>query len=137
MVLIKFGVRHGSILGPLLFLVLVSDMARTMGVKEDEYVTYADDSSFWQTAGTVEEVIAKLTSIAKKFTMFTLESGLSLNAGKTQLLISSNAGDVSWVVLKVNGQDIKPRVVIKMLGVSYDRKFSAAPHLKNMLVATR
>jgi hypothetical protein len=137
MVLIKFGVRQGSILGPLLFLVLVSDMARTMGVKEDEYVTYADDSNFWQTAGTVEEVIAKLTSIAKKFTKFTLESGLSLNAGKTQLLISSSAGDVSEVVLNVNGQDIKPRDVIEMLGVSYDRKFSAAPHLKNMLVATR
>jgi hypothetical protein len=39
--------------------------------------------------------------------------------------------------LNVNGQDIKPRDVIEMLGVSYDRKFSAALHLKNMLVATR
>jgi hypothetical protein len=134
MVLIKFGVLQGSILGPLLFLVLFSKMARTMGVKEDEYVTYADDSNFWQTAVTVEEVIAKLTSIAKKFTKFTLESGLFLNAGKTQLLISSSTGDVSEAVLNVNVQDIKPRDIIEMLDVSYDRKFSAAPHLKNMLV---
>jgi hypothetical protein len=43
-----YSVRQGSILGPILFIVLVSGMAKYLGVEEGGNVVYADDSNVWQ-----------------------------------------------------------------------------------------
>jgi hypothetical protein len=42
-----YGVRQGSILGPILFIILTSGMAEFLGIREDENVVYADDSNIW------------------------------------------------------------------------------------------
>jgi hypothetical protein len=64
---VLYGVCQGSILGPLLFIILVSGMAKFLGVKEGENVVYADDSNVWQTGNNVEEVVRKLTEKAALF----------------------------------------------------------------------
>jgi hypothetical protein len=46
---VLYGVRQGSILGPILFIILTSGMAEFLGVKEEENIVYADDSNIWQT----------------------------------------------------------------------------------------
>jgi hypothetical protein len=40
---VLYGVRQGSILGPILFIILTRGMAEFLGVREDENVVYADD----------------------------------------------------------------------------------------------
>jgi hypothetical protein len=45
-----YGVRQGSILGPILFINLTIGMANFLGVEEDENIVYADDSNVWQGA---------------------------------------------------------------------------------------
>jgi hypothetical protein len=57
---VLYGVRQGSILGPLLFIIIVSGMAKFLGVEEEENVVYADDSNMWQTGNNVEEAVRKL-----------------------------------------------------------------------------
>jgi hypothetical protein len=42
---VLYGVRQGSILGPILFIVLVSGMAAYLGVEDGENVVYADNSN--------------------------------------------------------------------------------------------
>jgi hypothetical protein len=42
---VLYGVRQGSILGPLLFIILTSSMAEFLGMKEKENIVYADDSN--------------------------------------------------------------------------------------------
>jgi hypothetical protein len=61
LIAIRYGVRQGSILGPVLFLVLISDMANALGISDDENVVYADNTTIWQAGKTVAEVINKLT----------------------------------------------------------------------------
>jgi hypothetical protein len=92
LIAVRYGVRQGSILGPILFLVLISDMANALGIGNDENVVYADDTTIWQTGKTVAEVVDKLTGKAAKFAEWSRGSGLTMNASKTQLLLSSNAG---------------------------------------------
>jgi hypothetical protein len=42
---VLYSVRQGSILGPILFIILTSGMAEFLGVREDENVVYEDDSN--------------------------------------------------------------------------------------------
>jgi hypothetical protein len=50
------GVGQGSILGPILFIILTSGMASFIGVEEDEIIVNVDDSNVWQTGSTKEDV---------------------------------------------------------------------------------
>jgi hypothetical protein len=134
---VLYGVRQGSILRPLLFIILVSSMAKFLGVEEGENVVYADDSNVWQTGNNVEEVVRKLTEKVALFVEYTRSMSLSMNAAKTQLLLSTHAGNVSEVTVEVEGNTILPGNVIKLLGVRYDRKLTTIPHVKSLLTAVR
>jgi hypothetical protein len=73
-------------------LVLISDMANSLGIGNDENVVYADDTTIWQAGNTVAEVVYKLTGKAARFAEWSRGSGLTMNASKTQLLLTANAG---------------------------------------------
>jgi hypothetical protein len=134
---VLYGVRQGSILGQILFILLVSGMAAYLGIGDGENVVYADDSNVWQVGRIVEEVARKLTAKATRFVDYTRSMGLFMNASKTQLLFSSNAGNVRDVTVEVEGCTIKPTNTIELLGVCYDRKLSTTPHVRSLLAAVR
>jgi hypothetical protein len=92
LIVVRYDVRQGSILGPVLFLVLISDMADALGIGDDENVVYADDTTIWQAGMTVAEVVDKLTGKAARFVEWSRGSGLTMNASKTQLLLTASAG---------------------------------------------
>jgi hypothetical protein len=60
-----------------------------------------------------------------------------MNAGKTQLLVSSNAGPTSGLTVRVGNDDIKCSETLELLGVGYDRKLSAAPHADKKIKAAK
>jgi hypothetical protein len=64
---VRYGLRQGSILGPVLFLVLISNTASALGIGDDKIVVYADNTTVWQGGKTVTEVIDKLTERAARF----------------------------------------------------------------------
>jgi hypothetical protein len=112
-------------------------MAEFLGVKEEENIVYADDSNVWQTGSNKEEVARKLAEKAALFVEYMRRMGLSMNAAKTQLLLSSHAGNVSETTVEVDGNTIHPGNVIELLGVRYDRKLLTTPHIKSLLGAVR
>jgi hypothetical protein len=130
---VLYGVHQGSILGPILLIILTSGMAKFLGVKEEENIVYADDSNVWRTGSNGEEVVRKLAEKAALFVEYTRRMGLSMNAAKTQLLLSSHAGNMSETTVEVDGNTIHPGDVIELLGVRYDRKLSTTPHIKLVL----
>jgi hypothetical protein len=134
---VLYGVRQGSILGPILFIILTSGMASFVGVEEDENIVYADDSNVWQTGSRKEDVARKLTEKAALFVEYTGKMGLSMNASKTQLLFSSRAGNVTETPVEVDGSVIYPVDTIELLGVRYNRKLSTMTHIKALLTAVR
>jgi hypothetical protein len=105
---VLYGVRHGSILGPTLFIILVSNMARSPGMGDVENVVYADENNIWQTGRDVNEVVRKLTEKAANFADYMRRMGLSMNASKTQLLLSANVGNVANLNMMVYGNTNSP-----------------------------
>jgi hypothetical protein len=91
LIAVRYSARQGSILGPVLFLVLISDMANALGIGDDENVVYADDTTIWQAGKMVAEVVDKLTGKATRFAEWSRGSGLTMNASKTQILLMANA----------------------------------------------
>jgi hypothetical protein len=85
----------------------------------------------------VEEVFRKLTEKAALFVDYTRSMGLSMNASKTQLLLSANAGNVADVTMDVDGNTITPSNTIELLGIGYDRKLLMTPHIRSLLADVR
>jgi hypothetical protein len=90
---VEFGVRQGPILGPLLFLLHMSDLHGYLGMGEEDNALYADNVTTWESGISVLEVKKVLEARTVLFTEFARKNGLALNAGKTQLLYSWTAGN--------------------------------------------
>ena len=58
-----FGVPQGSILGPLLFNVLLCDLF--LIIENTDTASYADDNTLYTTVNSIEEVIQKLEKSSK------------------------------------------------------------------------
>jgi hypothetical protein len=89
------------------------------------------------TANTWVEVKKGLEDAAAKFSTWAKGNGLAMNAGKTQLLVSANAGPAADLSVQVGGNTISCGDTIELLGVNFDRKMTTAPHVDDLVKATR
>jgi hypothetical protein len=139
-VAVKYGVRQGSILGPLLYLVHVADMPDTVSVAvEDDNLngTYADDSQVAAVGKTTESVLGDLSKKAELFTKWAKGNGLAINGGKTQLLLSSGARYNADTAITVDDKTVKPRDELELLGVTLNRRLEFNPHNKQVVANAR
>jgi hypothetical protein len=136
-VAVKYGVRQGSILGPVLFTIHMRDLPAFLGVGDDSIIIYANDSNIWTVGRNVNDVQAALEQLAAKFAKFNAVNGLVLNAAKTQLLYNSAAGNSDQASVSVDKNIIMPGKTMEMLGVKFNRQLSTAPHTNAMVAATK
>ena len=124
------GVAQGSILGPLLFLVMVADLPKyvTKDFKNGKLMSYADDSTLSVISKTKEGLKSDLESMAKRMIEYCSKNGLIINSSKTQLLVSWN-GDFK---VCVGSSIITAESEICLLGIDYDKNFSTAPYLRGL-----
>ncbi len=130
------GVPQGSLLGPLLFTALTSDLPAFLtddGNNSTIGVTlYADDTCVWAAHKDPEAARDELERAASRLLSYALENSLALNPAKTQLLWTSSPSSISVGTTIINPQD-----ELLLLGVRFDRKLSLKPHLRVLAGSAR
>ncbi|QQP51054.1 Putative RNA-directed DNA polymerase from transposon BS [Caligus rogercresseyi] len=117
---IKYGVRQGSVLGPLLFILLTADLPDYLRVAVNpeaqlEVLLYADDTSIVISAPSWEQVDFAMGSASKALEAYSNINGLHLNVGKTQ-------------TLRLGAPDTPSTATLDLLGVTVSRNLTFGLH---------
>jgi hypothetical protein len=83
---VEYEVLQGSILGPILFLVIVANIPEFIGGPENSTLMYADDLGVWAVGEDVQEVIERLKMSAGRVVAFAGGNGLHHKAYVIKLL---------------------------------------------------
>ena len=85
---ILFGVPQGSMLGPILFNIFLSDLF--LVVQNVDFASYADDNTIYGTGDKIDEVIFSLQESFKKFFKRFADNQIKTNEDKCHLIVSTN-----------------------------------------------
>lgn len=124
------GVPQGSILGPLLFTILVSDMRRS--IWNGSYITYADDTNlYWESeVDTVNSVIDTANQVLEQVSNYCVDTCLRLNETKCKYIFIGSKPAIRKLKMvdkndvKINGKVLESLEFAKVLGVLFDEVLS-------------
>ena len=82
---VTYGTAQGSILGPLIFILYVNDIFKSLD-QDNSVFMFADDTLLISKAETIEEVTAKAEQNLRKMSNWCQANKLSINYGKTKFM---------------------------------------------------
>ena len=130
----KHGVPQGSCLGPLLYSIFTNDFPLVLN--KAHISMYADDSTIYLAAATVDDLNANLASEMTKVVDWINNSKLILNVSKTNCIIIGTNHSLSSkpkLSLTINKTVINQLEEVKLLGVIIDNKLSWDKHIQKVV----
>ena len=143
--IIDQGIPQGSLIAPLLFSILISDLP-TVVSKYTNVVQYADDVAIWLNCNlrknTKNRTVKYIETIYQRdinaINNYMKLNGLQLSSEKT-LLILFNNGQNSTVLpkLTLNNESLRYEQSVKFLGVHFTRNLSWKMHINHLITKAR
>lgn len=127
---VDLGVPQGSVLGPLLFLLYINDIAEVIN---DNCVVrlFADDALIYTTGFSSQEINDNLNEQMVKIEEWLDKNRLDVNVNKTKVMIIRGVRKTvveSNVVIKLKGEILEMVNEIKYLGIIIDKNLNFSAH---------
>lgn len=125
---VKCGVPQGSILGPILFLIYINDLASIC--RKTLPFLFADDTNLFISGNDIDEITKDLNHELVEISSWLKINKLSLNIKKTHyMLFSSKRNKPDNLCIKIDGSLIEEVEYTKFLGVYIDNKLNWKKHI--------
>ena len=133
------GVPQGSILGPLLFTVLLNDIKSV--IKNCRHHCYADDTQIFKKTNiqNIAECVTLINKDLDNIATFSINNCLQINADKSHFIILgtkkklSELNHVDIPEVKMNNEVISREKEVKNLGVIFDETLSFNKHITEII----
>ena len=119
-IIMKYGVPQGSVLGPLLFLVYINDLHKSI-----KYCTtrhFADDTNLLIKNKSLKQLNKHVNIDLRNLCKWLKSNKISLNASKTELLLFRHPNkELNYnLKIKIDGKKLLPSKYVKYLGLYID-----------------
>ena len=124
---IVYGVPQGSVLGPLLFSIDLTDLFYKC--EDSNIANYADDTTPYACGENIRVVISELQSLAFRLFKRFENNHMKANPGKSHILLSNKKTEK---VKKINDVVITSSVEEKLLGITLDSELKFEKHITDI-----
>lgn len=129
--IIENGTPQGSVISPLLFIIMINDVFATIDKNVNKSL-FADDGALWFRGRNVEYIVNKMQAALKNVEEWSYKWGFKFSVEKTKYIFFTNKR--SSIDLKINlyNKEIEQVKVIRFLGMWFDTKITWNVHINKM-----
>ena len=124
---IENGTPQGSIISPILFLVMINDLPAS--ITKTEATLFADDSCLFTSGKNLSYIVHKMQDSLNKLVQWCDFNGFKISMNKTVAVLFTRRRDRIDNILKINGESVKVENKAKFLGIIFDSKLSWNDHV--------
>ena len=122
-----FRVPQGSILGPLVFNIVLCDLFFIMN--KTEFASYADDNTSYTSGQNIDNVVRTLEINSVRLFKWCSNNQMKANKDKCHLLLSNKERPT----MKIRENQIKSSNCEKLLGIKIDNNLTFNEHLNHII----